>query len=147
MVCGHLTLSSTNMSCQTQHQPAEQPEPGQDGCLMHSLLLALPRVPPWPLGRVGGHTSCCPAGQGPCKVLSGVCGARLVELRSAQGTVWGGTEARTAWSGAPWTPRGDDCVEGPPSPTQPLPVPADTHIKDAAACPSPGIWGTHGVRR
>jgi len=53
--------------------------------------------------------------------------------------VCGGRGVRTAWPGAPWTPRGDGCVKGPPSPAQPPPMPADTHLKGAAACPAPGI--------
>lgn len=61
--------------------------PRQDGSLLHSLLLALPRAPPWPLCRVGGHRGCCPAGDGLCKVLSGVRGACSAEPRSAQGTL------------------------------------------------------------
>lgn len=60
----------------------------------------------------------------------------------SEDSVCGGKEVKTTWPGAPWTPRGDGCVKGPPSPVQPPPVPVDTHLKDAAACPAPGT-GVH----
>lgn len=83
---------------------------------------------------------------GLCKVLSGVHGTHLAEPGSARGTLlcswW--KQGQYCLAGCSLECQDDGCVKGPPSPAQPLPMPAHTSLKDAAACLAPDIGAYTG---
>lgn len=71
---------------------------------------------------------------GLCEALSGVHGTHLAESGSTRGTLlcaWWERSGLLAW-----VLLGSQGVKGP---TQPLPMPAHPPLKDATACPAPGV--------
>lgn len=128
---GHLTLHTR---CWTQHQAAEQPGSGRMGaCWAPCSWLSL--RPPVTLGQ-GGRTQ---------RELSSYGWA----VRGAEWCAWdtlGRVWIHSGYSALcvvgersgllAWVLLGSQGVKGP---TQPLPMLAHPSLKDAAACPAPGV--------